>query len=463
MPLIIVLVIIIGIAVAVITVFIMKSVLAPKKLATVANFQKQGKHNTAIKIVKQILEKEPRNAEAHYLLACSYKAEHKAEIALMELKKVNELGSFGGYCKENEFRLIIAELYAQFNQPEEALKEYILLIKLMPTMGQYYFKAGKLFENRNKADKAVQYYRKAIQLTPRLSDAHFSLGYILFKAKKNVEAKSEFEAALKYKPDLYAAHFYLGKLQKNNHDYIPALLSFEKASRDQEFKVKALVERGSCYMNLKSYDKAIVELERGIKLTTNSTSPETLYARYFLAACHENERNFESAIDEWEEIYAKKPNFRDVAEKLSQYQELRSDDKMKDFLTSGNTEFQEICKSLTNSMGLNITELSDISNGCQIIAVDGDTKWRGARKMPKLIWFLRIPEIVPDTTIRAIHEKMKSLNVSRSIIVVSTNFSRKAQEYAESRPIDLIGKELLQKELKGIDFKEIDQALKNKK
>jgi len=463
MPLIIVLVLIIGIAVAVITVFVMKSVLAPKKLATVANFQKQGKHSSAIRIAKQILEKESRNAEAHYLLAISYKAEHKEEIALMELKKVNELGSFGGYCKENEFRLIIAELYAQFNQPEEALKEYILLIKLMPSIGDYYFKAGKLFENRNKADKAAQYYRKAVQLTPGLSSAHYSLGFILYKAKKKVEAKSEFEIALKYKPDLHAAYFYLGKLQKGNHDYIPALLSFEKASRDQEYKVKSLVERGSCYMSLKSYDKAIVELERGIKLTTNTSSPETLYARYFLAACHENERDFESAIDQWEEIYSKKPNFRDVAEKLSQYQELRSDDKMKDFLTSGTLEFQSICKAITNSLGLNVTELSDLKNGCQIIAVDGDTKWRGTRKMPKLIWYLRVPEIVTDTTVREIHEKMKALGITRSIIVVSTNFSRKAQEYAESRPIDLLGKESLQAELKKVDFKAIDQLMKKKK
>ncbi|RKX87684.1 MAG: restriction endonuclease [Spirochaetes bacterium] len=462
MPLIIVLVLIIGIAIAVITIFIMKSVLAPKKLATVANYQKQGKHLAAIRLVKQILLKEPRNAEAHYLLANSYLAENKAEIALMELKAVNQIGSFGGYCKENEFRLIIAELYEQFNQPEEALKEYVLLIKLMPTMGEYYYRAGKLFENRNKAEKAVQYYRKAIQLTPRLSKAHYSLGFILFRGKKNVEAKAEFEAALKYKADFYAAHFYLGKLQKGNHDYIPALLSFEKASRDQDFKVKSLVERGACYMSLKSFDKAIIELERGIKLTSNAASPETLYARYFLASCHEQERDFENAIDQWEQIYAKKPNFRDVAEKLSQYQELRSDDKMKDFLTSGVGEFQEICKALTTTMGLNITELSDIKNGCEIIAVDGDTKWRGTRKMPKLIWYLRIPEMVPDTTVRAIHEKMKALNVSRSIIVVSTNFSRKAQEYAESRPIDLIGKEKLQTELKKVDFKIIHAAMKKK-
>jgi tetratricopeptide (TPR) repeat protein len=463
MPLIIALVFIIGIAIAVITIFVMKSVLAPKKLATVVNFQKQGKHSSAIRLVKQILIKESRNAEAHYLLALSYKAENKAEIALMELKIVNSIGSFGGLCKENEFRLIIAELYEQFNQPDEALKEYILLIKLLPTEGENYFRAGKLFEKRNKAEKAVQYYRKAIQLNPRLSYAHYSLGYILFRAKKNVEAKVEFEAALKYKADNYSAHFYLGKLQKSNHDFVPALLSFEKASRDQDFKIKALVERGSCYMSLKSYDKAIVELERGVKLTSNASSPETLYARYFLAACHEFERDFDNAIDQWEEIYAKKPNFKDVAEKLSQYQELRSDDKMKDYLTSSVLEFHEICKSLTNSMGLSITEISDIHNGCEIIAVDGDTKWRGTRKMPKLLWYLRLPELVPDSIIRNLLEKMKTLNATRCIIVVSTNFSKKAQEYSENRPIDLIGKEKLQSELKKVDFKAIHQAIKKKK
>lgn len=463
MSLIIILILIIGITVAVITVFVMKSVIAPKKLATVANFQKQGKHTSAVRLVKQIIIKEPRNPEAHYLLAISYIAQNKPEIALMELKEVNKMGNFGGYCKENEFRLIIAELFEQFNQPEEALKEYILLIKLMPTIGEYYFRTGKLFEKRNKSDKAVQYYRKAIQLNPRLSHVHYSLGYILYRGKKNVEAKAEFEAAIKYKADLYSAHFYLGKLQKGNHDYIPALLSFEKATRDQEFKVKALVERGGCYMSMKSFDKAIIELERGIKLSTNAASPETLYARYFLAACHEQERDFESAIDQWEEIYAKKPNFRDVAEKLSQYQELRTDDRMKDFLTSGTAEFNEISKALTSSMGLNITELSEIKNGCQIIAVDGDTKWRGARKLPKLIWYLRVPEMIPDTTIRSIHEKMKALSVTRGIIVGSTNFSRKALEYAESRPIDLVNKEQLQKNLKELDFKEIQTALKKKK
>lgn len=154
----------------------------------------------------------------------------------------------------------------------------------------------------------MQYYRKAMQLNPRLGQAHFKLGYLLYRNKKQLEAKEEFEKTIKYEPSNYAAHFYLAKIFKDSHEYVPALLAFEKATRDQTFKIRALVERGGCYMQMKSFDKAIIELERAIKLSTNESSQETLYARYFLALCHEQERNIEKAIEQWEAIYTKSPD-----------------------------------------------------------------------------------------------------------------------------------------------------------
>ncbi len=51
-------------------------------------------------MAKQILAKEPRNSEAHYLLAKAYRNDGKAELALMEMKNVNNLNDFQGYCKE---------------------------------------------------------------------------------------------------------------------------------------------------------------------------------------------------------------------------------------------------------------------------------------------------------------------------------------------------------------------------
>lgn len=452
MPIIIALIIILGIGIGFFTFFLIKSIIAPKQVASLQNGLRQGKPNAVVRQAKQLIAKEPKNAEAHYYLGLAYQALDKPELALMELKTVNQIGIFDGSVKEDEFRQKIAELYERFKQNEEALKEYLLLIRLQPQNAEYYFKAGKLFEARDRSDKALNYYRKAIEIDPRHSDAHYCLGYALFRGKKVVESKMEFEEALRYNPNNYRAHFYFGKLQKDSHDYVAALLSFEKAQRDQELKVRALVERGSCYMHMNNFEKAVSELERAIKLSTNESAQEILYARYFLAACFEKTREFDKAIVQWESIYKKKPSFRDVAEKLSQYQELRTDDHIKDYLTAGPGEFMEICKSVALSMNLNIRDTTDIKNGCQIIAVESDSKWRNAKKMPKLLWFLRVPEMISESTVRSILDEMKKLSVSRGVIFSSSNFSRKAIEYGESRPVELIGKDDFQQQLKQINW-----------
>ena len=453
MPLIIALIIFLGITLGIITFFLVKSIIAPRQVETLFKQLNNGKAAAVTRGAKQILAKNPRNVDAHYLLGQAYLEQNKPELALMELKAVNQIGIFDGYTKEDEFRKKIAALYERFNQPEEALKEYLLLIKLQPNIAEYYLKAGELFEQRDKSSKAMNFYRKAISLNDRLAEAHQRLGYILYRSKKPLEARGEFEAAIKNDPSNYKAHFYLGKLQKESHDYVAALLSFEKAQREQSLKIRALIERGSCYMNMNNFDKAATELERAIKLSEDPGSKETLYARYFLSLCYEKDRRFDNAIEQWEKIYKRKPGFKDVAEKLSQYQDLRTDDHMKDYLTASPTEFVEICKAVTTGpMGLTIRDTSEIQNGCQIIAVDSDTRWRNAKKLPKLMWFLRVPESLGESTIRSVHEKMKKLNVSRGVVINSSTFSRKAIEYAESRPIDLVSKEELQNHLKGVDL-----------
>jgi len=451
MPTVFIIVIILGIVIGAITFFVIRSIIAPKKVASLANLLKQGKTSAVVRTAKQILAREPRNPEAHYFLGMAYQEENKNELALMELQIVNQIGTFSAACPEIPFRKKIAELYKFFNQPEEALKEYLLLIKMEPEEAEYYYEAGLLFEKRERAEKASVYFRKTIELNPNHSDAHYHLGMILYRSKKPVEAKVEFELAIKIQPDNFKAYYFVGKLLKDNHDYTGALAAFEKAQRDPEQKVKALVERGGCYMSMNNMEKAISELDRAVKISTNETAPETLYGRYFLAMCYEKTREIDKAIEQWEKIYAKKPNFRDVSEKLSQYQDLRTDDRMKDYLTASMDEFYEICKSATESMSLSIRDISDVPNGCQIVAVETESsKWRNARKMPKVLRFLRVPELISESTVRSLHEEMRNLGVARGIIISSSNFSRKAVEYAETRPIDLVNKDQLQELLKNI-------------
>lgn len=434
-------------------VFLIKSLLLPKRISQLRELIKTGKAAQAVKIAKGMLSKEPRNFEAHYYLGLAYLAENKPELAFMEMKTVNQISLFSRDVPEVEFRKKMAELFRRFEQDEEALKEYILLTTLDPTDAENFYNSGLIFEERGKPDQAVKFYKKTLELDPRHSNTHIHLGLLLFRAKRVGEAKQELEIALKLNPENYQANYYLGKILKDNQDFNGALIAFERAQKDPDLKLKALVERGSCFLSQKNYDRAQVELERALKLSTNDGDNETLFARYFLALCYEKNRQIDKAVGEWEKIYAKKPTFKDVAEKLSAYQDLRVDDHMKDYITSSKPEFLEICSKITNSMGFNVRDSKEIPNGVEIVSMENESdKWRNVKKMPKLMIFLRISNQVEEGTVRALAEAAKKINAARAICITNTTFHRSAIAYAETRPMDLIGKDQLQELLNKIDL-----------
>jgi tetratricopeptide (TPR) repeat protein len=446
MSFVVVVILILGAGVAVLSVFIVRMISSPRQSKAIAEALKQGRSAVVVRSAKALIAKDARNAPAHWYLAQAYQAEGKPELALMELKALSQIGQFGPEVPEIDFRIRIAALYERFGQFEDALKEHILLTKIDPLSAQHFMDAGRLFEARGKSDTAVNFLRKAIEMDQRLHVAHHELGLILYKKKRPMEAKAELEAAIKWNPDDFEAYYYVGKVLKEMSDYTAALLAFDKAGRSQELRQRCLVERGGCYMSQGAIDKAVPELERSIKLIKDEGAAESLYGRYFLAMCYEKSRNLDQAIEHWERIYAKKPGFRDVAEKLTQYQEYRTDDRMKDYLTCGREEFLEMCKAVVEGpMALSIRDVSEIQNGVDVIAVEGDSeKWMAAKKLPRLIRFFRISDNLDEGGVRSLIDKMKKLGIVRGSVVTSSGFSRAALEFAENRSVELLTKERLQ-------------------
>lgn len=446
---IIVLIVFLGVGIGIATFFIVRLLVSPKKLARVEQLLKQKKAPAAIKAGKQLLAKDPRNAELRYILGRAYLADSKPELALMEFKAVNSIGVFSGTIPEIPFRRQVAELFARFNQLEEALKEYLLLIQKDPGTAEHYYQAGVLFERREKSAKAVGYYRKAIELQPGHGLAQLQLGMIMYRAKKYSDAKQHLDKALRFEPDHYEAHYYLGRIHKEAKDYAAALNSFEWSAKNPDFRVKSLVERGTAYLEMNNPERAISELERAVASTKDPTSIDTLWARYFLGSAYERTRQIERAVDQWEEIYRAKPGFNEIADKLSQYQDLRQDDVLKDFLTASQSEFRDMCTRATEALGYMVQTMKDIPDGgVEVLANEPKATWRNTRKLPRLIWFIRVADMIEETTVRDLHEAMRNQNITRGIIVASATFSRLAQDYAESRPVDLINKDKLQGLLK---------------
>jgi tetratricopeptide (TPR) repeat protein len=442
-------ILILGTGVTVLLIFVLKTLLLPQKIAGIDKLISSGKYGTAIKMAKNHIAKNPRDSEARYLLGRAYLADGKPELALMEFKAVNATAAFSGTVPEAEFRRTIAQLFLRFNQPEEALKEYLLLAKLEPFNAEHYYNAAVLFEQRDNSEQALNYYRKAVETDPKHAPAHASLGLLLFKNKQMTDAKQEINIALKLDPKNTKAYFFQGKLLKESHDYANALAAFEKALRDPDLKQKALIERGCCYMEANSIEKAIPEFDRAIKASSDDSSNDTLHARYFLAACYEKNRDIDQAISQWEKIFTKKRSFRDVGEKLSQFQELRSNDHIKEYLTASKDDFFAICKAITaDGLELSVRDIRETKYGCALIAVENDAeKWRNVRKMPRLILFYRDANMIEDSFLRTLQEDMKKQSIIRGIVITSSGFTRTALEFAESRPIELIGRDKLEQML----------------
>jgi tetratricopeptide (TPR) repeat protein len=455
MDILIVVLIILGAVIAFVIFFAVKSAVAPKKISSLQDLVKAGKNSQAIKMAKAILLKDPRNPEAHYFLGLAYQEDSKAELALMEYKTVNQLGLFQGLLDEKDFRRRIAELFSRFGQYEEALKEYILLVKLDPENAEHFFKAGVLFEDRGKPDNAFKYYKKAVELDPLHPQAHLRLGMLFFRASRPQEAREELDLALRLAPENYNAYFYLGRILKEGQDLNGALAAFEKAVKDPVLKVKALVERGSCYMTQKNYDRAIIELERAIKLSTDDAEKDVLYARYFLAHCYEKNRLIDQAVTEWEKIYSKKPSFKDVAEKLSAYQELRVDDHIKDYVTSAKPQFLALCEGITRALSFSVQSSAELPNGVvKIISTENenDEKFRNVKIMPKIMLFHRTSSNIDEAPLREVTEEVRKLGASKCYIFTNTSFTRAAQAFAETRPFELVSKDQLQELLKKVSL-----------
>lgn len=426
--------------------FIVKSIATPKKIDGIKKLLKQKKTMQAVKLAKSIVAKSPNNFIAHYYLGKAYQADGKTELALMEYKSVDQNAIFGEEISELEFRKQISDLYMRFNQPAEALKEFLLLTKLEPNSAENFYNVGYIYDSKGRADMALGFFQKAIALNAKHVKAHAALGLCLYKAKQLAEAKKEIDLAISLSPETFSSYYYRGKIEKENKDYSAAVKDFEKAIRDPEFRQRALLEGGTCYMAGNSIDRAIEELEKAVKYAKDENAQETLYARYFLAACYEKNRKIDQAIQQWEKIFNKNRSFRDVAAKLTEYKDLQSNDSMKEYLTCTPEAFLEICKKVALSAFSMSAQSAEITKwGCKVTATEQkNDNWMTVRPQIFLLHFYREADPIDDGEVRKVLDLAKEQGCAKAIMCTSSGFTRSAIGFAENRPIELVAKEKLE-------------------
>jgi hypothetical protein len=108
-------------------------------------------------------------------------------------------------------------------------------------------------------------------------------------------------------------------------------------------------------------------------------------------------------------------------------------------------------RKMVESMGFNVMEIEIINDTeIEIIASDSEGKWRNARQFNKIIRVIRTTDVVMEKLLRNLHEGLKLKNAIRALIITAGEFDQKAVDFANTRPIDLLGKSELINLLKKI-------------
>lgn len=419
--------------------YLFKSFAGPRKLEEVEQLVQNRRFKEAITALTKILEGDDRNMRARYLIAYCHKKEGNNGSAIIEFRQCIKLGKFSPTASEVIIRQGLAESLESSGNFTESKNEYLILTTLDSSNSTHFFHVGRLFFRAGVYSKAINFLLKSASMNEKDGECQALLGQAQYHMTAYQEARASLLKAVQLKSDHLVARYYLGLSLRYLGDNDWALKEFEKAEKDEALKEKAILAKSMILIDQQNYPKAIIELERGLKITTTNIDT-TVNLRYLLAMAYEKTRDLGTAIANWEKIENIKPGFRDVKEKLAQYAEYRTDDSVKDYLIASSAQFEAISRKLLENMGLQIQNLHiDSDSQITALAAEEDTNKRAAvRKTMVLALVHREMAAISEKQVRQFHESMKEKGASRGIVLSIGEASPAAINYCSSRPLDIV-------------------------
>jgi Flp pilus assembly protein TadD len=131
--------------------------------------------------------------------------------------------------KDANALFLIGMAYARKKMFSEASGAFLQVTELAPKFAAAFYQLGASRQALDEPDKALEAYGKTLDLEPSNTDAIYNSGLILFKLTRIDEALERFERALSVKPDDPAFLEMAGRCYINKADFAKAVEYLEKA------------------------------------------------------------------------------------------------------------------------------------------------------------------------------------------------------------------------------------------
>jgi tetratricopeptide (TPR) repeat protein len=264
-------------------------------------YHRYGSLEQAEQLYRQVLQTDPRNADALHLLGALAAQAGRHELAIQYMEQAVSVAPHAVFHNNVGFS------YEALRRLPEAEKHYRQALRLQPKFAAAHNNLGNVLRARGRKVEAEQSYREALRAQPDYAEAHNNLGVLLQEQGKFHEAAHSYQRAIQVKPDYADAHNNLGNalycldaLEKAASHYQQAVRLKPSAAEAHNGLANVLQKQGKLGPAILHYQQALL------------LRPEYADAYNGLANALASQGKLSEAVTQFHEALRLRPDFREA-------------------------------------------------------------------------------------------------------------------------------------------------------
>jgi protein O-GlcNAc transferase len=261
-------------------------------------FIQSGQFDAAIAALQRAIQLQPGFADAHYNLGIAFRSTRQFDRAVAAFNETVRLNPNNAAAFNN-----LGVVLCETGRFDEGVAAYRRVVQLQPAYADAHYNLGLAFARIGQTEQAIEALQRAIELRPQFADPYLHLGVAYRQSGALDKARGAFEQAVRLNP-ASPAHKELAQLHAAAKNHAAALRAFDAALRVQPNDAPTWIKRASTLVELGRYDDAVASHQQAIAL--HPDDPE-IHFTFGIMLQHLNE--FDGAITAFQRAIALRPAF----------------------------------------------------------------------------------------------------------------------------------------------------------